>query len=252
MARANSLGVNESIVHAPKSQANAYWYRSGLGMFGSAEFQVFMDDFVLPVATNVPENWSAAIIDAGGTTTTSTTANTAANGVLVLADATASEGAAFYGAKSLQLVSGKRFFMEMRFQTDDVTDNAVQFGLSALTATTNPEDLWTTTAADVLAFGLLDGLATPQMLADKSNSGSTAEAGTLSVVASTWTTLGIYYDGGTGLFGFVDGNQALKWSQASTTIPTGVALAPFVGHINGNGAGGNVVLVDYVRWAFER
>ena len=248
---ANALGVNESIVHAPKSQVNPYWYRGGLGMMGSAEFQVFMDDFVQPVASNIPTDWAAAIIDAGGTTTTSTTATTAANGVLVLADATASEGAAFYGAKSLQLVSGKKMFMEMRFQTDDVTDNAVQFGLSALTATTNPEDLWTTTAADVLAFGLLDGVATPQMLADKSNSGSTAEAGTISVVASEWTTLGIYYDG-SALFGFVNGQQALKWSQASTTIPTAVALAPFVGHINGNGAGGNVVLVDYVRWAFQR
>lgn len=248
---ANALGVNESIVHAPKSQASPYWYRGGLGMFGSAEFQVFMDDFVLPVASNIPTDWTAAIIDAGATTTTSTTATTAANGVLVIADATASEGAAFYGAKSLQLVSGKKMFMEMRFQTDDVTDNAVQFGLSALTATTNPEDLWTTTAADVVAFGLLDGLATPQMLADKSNSGSTAEAGTLSVVASEWTTLGIYFDG-SALFGFVNGNQALKWSRASTTIPTAVALAPFVGHINGGGAGGNVVLIDYVRWAFQR
>jgi hypothetical protein len=247
----NGLGVNESIVHAPKSQANPYWYRSGLGMFGSAEFQSRMDDFVLPVTTNVPLGWAAAIIDTGGTTTTYTTATTGANGVLQLSDATASEGAAFYGARSLQLVSGKKFFMEMQFQTDDVTDNAVQFGLTDLTAVVNPEDLWTTTAANVLAFGLLDGVATPQMLADKSNTGSTAEAGTLSVVASTWTTLGIFFDG-TNIFGFVNGNQTLKWAQASTTIPTGVALAPFVGHINGNGAGGALVLVDYVRWAFQR
>lgn len=250
MAR-NSLGVNESVVHAPRSQQNANWYRSGLGMFGSEEFQAFMDDFISPVATNVPNGWSAAIIDPGATTTTYTTAATGANGVLQLTDANASEGSAFYGAKSLQLTSGKRAFMELRFQTDDVTDNAVQFGLTDLTAVVNPEDLWTTTAANLVAFGLLDGVATPQMLADKSNSGSTAEAGTLSVVASTWTTMAIYFDGSS-LFGFVNGQQALKWSQASTTIPTGVALAPFVGHINGNGAGGALVIVDYCRWSFER
>lgn len=247
----NALGVNESIVHAPKSRQNAFWYRSGLGMFGSAEFQAFMDDFTAPVATNVPAGWSAAIIDAGATTTTYTTAATGANGVLQLTDANLSEGAAFYGAKSLQLTAGKRAFMEIRFQTDDVTDNAVQFGLSDLTATTNPEDLWTTTAANVLAFGLLDGAATPQMLSDKSNSASTAEAGSLSITASTWSTMAIYFDG-VGVYGFVNGQLALTWSQASTTIPTGVALAPFVGHINGNGAGGNLVLVDYVRWSFER
>jgi hypothetical protein len=249
----NGLGVNESIVHAAKSSANAYWYRGGLGMFGSLEFQAFMDDFVGPVATNVPNGWTAAIIDAGATTTTFTTAGTGANGVLQLLDANASEGSAFYGAKSLQLTSGKRFFMEMRFQTDDVTDNAVQFGLTDLTAVVNPEDLWTTTAANVVAWGLLDGVATPQMLSDKSNSGSTAETGTLSVTASTWTTLGIFWDGASGLYGFVNGIQALKWSQAAaTTIPTGVALAPFVGHINGNGTGNSLVLVDYVRWSCER
>ena len=71
---ANALGVNESVVHAPKSQANPYWYRGGLGMFGSAEFQVKMDDFVDVVASNVPSGWTAAITDTGGTTTTATTA----------------------------------------------------------------------------------------------------------------------------------------------------------------------------------
>lgn len=248
---ANALGVNESVVHAPKSQANPYWYRGGLGMFGSAEFQVKMDDFVDVVASNVPSGWTAAITDTGGTTTTATTATLGANGVLVIADATASEGAAFYGAKGLQLISGKKMFMEMRFRTGDVSDNAVQFGLSALTAVTNPEDLWTTAADDVVAFGLLDGSAYPQMLSDAGNSGSTAETGTLAVTADTWTTLGIYFDG-SALFGFVNGVQSLKWSQASTTIPTAVALAPFVGHINGNGGGAAVVLIDYVRWAFQR
>ena len=75
---ANALGVNESIVHAPKSQVIPYWYRGGLGMMGSAEFQVNMDDFVDPVTTNIPFGWTAAIVDAGGTTTTSTTASRAA------------------------------------------------------------------------------------------------------------------------------------------------------------------------------
>lgn len=248
---ANGVGLSESIVHASISPAAAYAYRSKLGMLPSAEFAVFMDDFLAPVATNVPNGWSAAIIDTGGTTTTYTTETAGGRGFVQLLDATASEGAAFYGAKSVQFEAGKKWFMEMRFQTDDVTDNAVQFGLSDLTATTNPEDLWTTTAANLVAFGLLDGAATPYMLADKSNSGSSTQAGSLSVTASTWTILGIQYDG-TNLKGYVNGNLGLTWSAASTTIPTGVALAPFVGHINGNGAGGNVVLVDYVRLAMER
>lgn len=258
---ANGVGLTESIVGAPVSTQGPYRYRGGMGMIPSAEFNVFMDDFNLsfipttaitngPVA-NTPWGWQGAIIDAGATIAVNTTAALGANGVLTFADATASEGASFYGQKTLQLTAGKKFFMEARIRTDDVTDNAFQFGLSALTAVTNPEDIWTTTAADLVAFGLLDGSAYPQMLADKSNSGSTAETGTVIMTVDTWTTLAIYYDG-TSLYGFVNGKQSLKWAQAAATIPTGVALAPFVGHLNGNGAGGNLAIIDYIRWSSQR
>ncbi len=247
-------GFKGPIVHGPRSTTEGYKYRTGMGLMSSAEFVNYFDDFVMPVSTNVPTGWSAAIIDTGGTTTTYATATNGANGVLQLSDATASEGAAFYGAKSIQLISGKKFFMECRVRTDDVTDNAFQFGLTDLTATTNPEDLWTTTAANLVTFGLLDGSAYPQMLSDKSNSGSSVQTQTDKImVVDTWHTLAIYYDGGTQVQGFVDGDLALTWSSAfSTTVPTATALAPFVGHINGNGAGGNLVLVDYVRIVSER
>lgn len=247
--------------HSASGLGNKYQYRNATGMVPSAEYMVFMDDFVtsfIPTtaitngpAANTPWGWQSAIIDAGATVALNTTAAIGANGVLTLADATASEGAAFYGQKSLQLTSGKKFWMEVRMRTDDVTDNTVQFGLSALTAVTNPEDIWTTTATDLVAFGILDGAATTTMLADKSNSDSTAETGTISMVADTWHTLAIGYDG-TYLSGWVDGQQSLRWAQAAATIPTGVALAPFVGHINGNSAGGAVVVVDYVRIVSER
>lgn len=248
-----STGFNGTILHANRSTADGYKYRNGMGMMPAAEFAVYHDDFVAPVATNVPNGWSAAIIDTGGTVTTYTTATNGANGVLQLTDATASEGAAFYGAKSIQLISGKKFFMECRLYTDDVTDNAVQFGLTDLTATTNPEDLWTTTAANLIAFGILDGAATTKMLCDKSNSGSSAETGTVSLTASAWTTLAISYDGGSYVQGWVNGELSQTWAATfSSTVPTATALAPFVGHINGDGAGGNVVLVDYVRIVSQR
>lgn len=244
--------ITGPLKHSPVSNQANYQYRSGMAMVECAEFMVFHDDFVKPVATNVPSGWSAAIIDTGATTVTDTTAAVGVNGVLLMSDATASEGAAFYGAKSIQLTAGKKFFMEMRVRTDDVTDNAIQFGLTDLTAVVNPEDIWTTTAANLVAFGILDGSAYPTMLADKSNSGTTAQAQTeKAMVASTWHTLAISYDG-VNLHGFVDGYKVLDWSSASTTIPTGVALAPFVGVLNGNGAGGNNNYVDYIRIVQER
>lgn len=249
----------EPLVHAPKVSNKQYAYRNGLGLMPSDRHAVFFDDFLMtwipttaitngPVA-NTPSPWQGAIIDTGATVAVNTTAAIGANGVLTLADATASEGAAVYGQKTIQLTANKKFFMECRVRTDDVTDNAVQFGLTDLTATTNPEDLWTTTAANVAAFGILDGSAYPTLLADKANAGTAAVAQTVKpMVADTWHVLAIGYDGTT-LRAYVDGTEVIS---TATTIPTATALAPFFGHINGNGAGGNVVVFDYIRFASER
>src|SRR5574343_886854 len=190
----NGLGITESLVHAPVSNQGAYAYRSKMGMVLSAEYDVFHDDFhsfvVATAITNgpvaqTPWGWQGAIIDTGSTATVYTTAATGANGVLSITDATASEGVAIYGTKSVQLTAGKKFFMEIRCLTDDVTDNDLQFGLSSLTATTNPEDLWTTTATDLIAFGILDGSAYPTMLSDKSNGGTTAQAQTVAAITAS-------------------------------------------------------------------
>lgn len=244
----NGVGLTESIVHA---RTSGYPYRAGMGMINSAEFVVMMDDFVSPVTTNLPLGWDAVVIDTGATVVTDTTAGSlGASGVLLFDSDGATEGACFYGEKCIQLTAGKKFFMEMRFQTELADDSDVQFGLSALTAVVNPEDIWTTTATDVVAFGVLDGSALVKMLSDKSNSGATAETGTKSLSNDTWHVLAIYFDGYT-LRGYVDGALALTWSQASTTIPTGVALAPFVGFRNGSAAT-TEGHVDYVRYVLER
>lgn len=267
MARLNYIntGLTEPIVHSQRgASAKLFDYRVGTGLGPSAEHNVFFDDFhQFVVATaitngpvaNTPWSWQGAIIDSGATSVIDTTAAIGATGVLKMSDATASEGVAVYGTKSIQLTSGKKFFMEMRVRTDDVTDNIIQFGLSDLTATTNPEDLWTTTAANLVALGIQDGAGTLTMLADKSNSGTTLQTSSLttgySMVADTWHVLAIGYNGAK-LRGYIDGKEVLLWSSADSTIPTGVALAPFFGVLNGNGAGGNNNYVDYVRWAIER
>jgi hypothetical protein len=248
---ANAVGFNESIVFAPVSNQGLYRYRSRMGMIPSAEFLGFMDDFVGAVTTNVPVGWDAAVIDTGATVVTGTTAGSlGATGVLMFDSDGTTEGAAVYGEKCIQLTSGKRFFMEVRFQTELADDSDVQFGLSALTAVTNPEDLWTTAAADLVAFGVLDGDATVTMLSDKSIGGTSAELGTVDLSAATWHTLAISYTGSQ-LLGYVDGKLALTWSQAATTIPTGVALAPFFGFRNGSAAT-TEGHIDYVRYVLER
>lgn len=238
-----------------------YAYRHRMGLVPCAEFDVFHDDFhsfmVATAITNGPvantplNGWQGAIIDTGATVTANTTAAIGANGVITLADATAGEGASIYTTKSFQLTSGKRFFVEVRVRTDDVTDNAFQFGLSDQTATTNPEDLWNTTSANVLSFGLLDGSAYPQLLSDKSNAGTSVQTQTNKLmVVNTWHVLAIGYDGSV-VRTYVDGDVAHTYTTTAS-IPTGVAMGLFLGHLNGDGAGGAVAVVDYIRAVGER
>lgn len=237
-----------------------YAYRHRMGMVPSAEFDVFHDDFhsfmVATAITNGPvantplNGWQGAVIDTGATVVADTTVGHHTGALLFDSDG-ATEGAAIYTTESFQLVSGKRFFMETRFKTEIADDSDVQFGLSDLTATTNPEDLWTTTAANLVTFGVLDGDATVKMLSDKSNSGTSAQTGTIDLSNATWHVLAIYFDGGSGLTGWVDGQLALTWSSASTTIPTGVTLAAFVGFRNGSAAT-TEGHCDYVRVVSER
>lgn len=247
-AGAIGLKINAPIVHA-RGVGRKYEYRNGLGIGNSAEFNVFFDDFNELVTTNVPTGWAAAIIDTGATVVTSTVAGHSS--VLLFDSDGAAEGTSIYLPAGIQLTAGKKFFLEARFQTEVADDTDVQIGLAALTATTNPEDLWTTTATDVIAFGVLDGgSGITGMLSDASNGGTTVQVGTISLVNATWHVLAIAYDG-VNLSGWVDGQRSLTWSGASTTVPTGVALAPFVGFRNGSTAA-NEGQCDYFRYAQER
>lgn len=256
------LGTSFGSPLTESRRGSKYGYRHRMGLVACAEFDVFHDDFHSfiigtaitngPVAQTPLNGWQGAIIDSGSTTTINTTATTGANGVLKLTDVNASEGVAIYSNKSFQLISGKRFFIEARVRTDDVTDNELQIGLDDQTATTNPEDLWTTTAANLVTFGLLDGSAYPQMLVDKSNGGTSVQTQTIKpMVADTWHILAIGYDGAA-ITGWIDGDLVMTWSGASSTIPTATALGIHFGARNGDGAGGNIELFDYIRVVSER
>jgi hypothetical protein len=246
-----NTGFNGPIVHGPALDGAKFAYRTGMGMMPSAEFAVLHDDFLLPFASNTTIGWTA-IIDTGGTSITNLTATVGANGVMAMNSDDASEGSAIYGAKAFQLVAGKKAFIECKVRMDDVIDNTFQFGLSSLTAVTNPEDLWTTTATDLVTFGIGDGDSNPKMLVDKSNSGTSQQVQVIKgMLPDVWATLAIYFDG-TNVHGYVDGTWVMVWGSAATTIPVGVPLALFVGHLNGNGAGNNTSLVDYVRFVSER
>jgi hypothetical protein len=251
----NAAGFNESVVFA---RTYDYAYRKGLGMISSAEHVVFFDDFNRVVTSNVPSGWSAAIIDTGATVaslTTSATGNAA--GVIRITSDAASEGASIYLPKQVWL-AGRPFFMECRVRTAAADDTDLYFGLSDLSATTDPEDMWDTSNADGIAFGISDGDATPQLVYDKDNTGpvTNAASGTgFDLVSDTWVILGLYYNGNSTdsnkvLRGYVNGKLAVTAATVAQ-IPEDVLLAPFIGARGGDGATGTID-VDYVRFSYER
>lgn len=251
----NGVGLTESIVHAPRSTGQGYVYRNGMGMVPSAEFLVSFDDFdgFAAATSYAPPGWTT-ILSSGATVAPVQTAALGATGVISLFDATASEGAAIYKSYAIdtgtvQLSSGKRAYIEARLYTDDITDNAFVFGFSSATAITDPADLYDTSSDDVAALGILDGSATLRLLTDKANAGITNAATTGAFVAATWTTLALYWDGSSTLKAYQDG---VEIGSTTTTVPTAVALTPFVSASNGNGAGSNLNYVDYVRYVIER
>jgi len=251
MSKNNAFSVAESIVHGKDL---TFPYRRGMGMFPSKEWVSFFDDFTGPVATNVPAGWSAAIIDVGCTAT-----NAGLIGGQLLLDSDAdNEGVAVYLPKCVHL-NGKKFFMEVRVKIEDVSAMTFQFGLSDLTATTNPEDIWTTTTTDYISFGLLD-TAVCQLTYDKNNGGTVTETNTNTTAATlsdnTWHTLALSFNGASTLGdgcvrAYVDGTQVAS-SLTEAQVPDDLALAPFIGMLAGHATTADVVHVDYFRFAVQR
>lgn len=240
-------GLSQSGSLKASRGAAAYSYRAGMGLVTSAEFATFFDDFTAAVTSNAPAGGYTAIIDTGATVVASNTLGTDHTGSIVIGSDGANEGAAIYLPERIQLLAGKKFWMEMRYRSTLPAETTIQMGLSSLTATTNPEDLWTTASADVLAFGTAVGV--PTLMADLANAGTAAVAGDAVTFGAspTWHTIGLFYDGARA-FGYVNGKQK---ATTATTIPVSVTLAPFLGGLVGATAG-NLITVDYFRYVQER
>lgn len=249
------------LVHGPQAGASLrgvqpYAYRNGMGMVPSAEWVVYHEDFNVGIASNAPTG-ATAIIDTGATLLAADVdaGDIGAGGAGVITSDGTTEGVGCYYPKNVALGDGKKFFMEVRVYTDDADDTDVQFGLSEVNATTNPEDLWTTTATDLISFGVLDGDATVGMLADKNNAGTSVKLGVHDLSDATWHVLAIEVVGTAGgstmeVYGYVDGALSVTWGT-ETSVPDDLNLAPFFGARTGGDAAHNVYF-DYVRWVYER
>jgi hypothetical protein len=246
-----ATGFTEPLIHSAKSQN--YKYRSGCGMFSSAEWVHLFYDFTLAEeATEDQVGWTS-IIDTGATIVD----GVEHGGVIDVTSDAVDEGVALYLPQSVQL-AGKKFFMEARVKLEDADDNQAVIGLSDLTSTTNPEDLWTT-QPDFIAFGnFTDGDATPQLRYDKNNGGPVTHTPTgtsFDLTDGAYHILAISYNGGTtpadsSLQAWVDGKLAVS-ATTEAQIPEDLALAPFFG-LRLEDDATDVMSIDWFRFAVER
>ena len=169
----------EPILHARKS-GRAYAYRTGMGMMSSAEWIVFPRRFVQAMSrlTSLQGGMRRLLI-----LVVRSPMPSLAGGALLFDSDADDEGAATYLPKSVAL-NGKKFFMECRVKMEDVSAMTFQMGLSDLTATTNPEDIWTTTTTDYISFGNLDS-AVCVLTYDKNNGGTVTETNSIGGVSTT-------------------------------------------------------------------
>lgn len=250
----NAFGINESIVFAP--QGKTYAYRSGIGMFPSAEWATFFDDFNGPIASNLPAEWTATVKDTNATiiTTASTTlGGNGQHGVLEIAGTLASDGAAVYRPKTIMLNTDKSWFIETRVSYDTPAEQVAFMGLTDLTATTNPEDLYTTTAASLAAWGTSASASTGTLIYDLSNAGPQSDTFTLpsTITAGSWYVYGLGYSGSTGtLQAYLNGNL-VGTATIVAKVPVGVLLAPFFAFRNGATTTAKSY-IDYFRYSIQR
>lgn len=248
-----STSFKGPITFGPETNSKVYPYRTGIGMFSSAEWFTFFDDFIATEESNElsANGWLSTTGDTGYTIVNGDTHS----GSIVISSDGANEGQSFYLPKCIQLAS-KKFFMEVRVKCTDADDCDVQFGLTDLSASTNPEDMWDTSNADGVACGVLDGSASLIMVYDKGNAGPVTETASSGVLADdTFAVLGLSYNGGatpgdSSLKLFKDGTEVAA-AQTEAQIPESVVLAPFFGARTGSASSDNITF-DYFRFSVQR
>jgi hypothetical protein len=259
-AQRRATGLTESVIFAHKPSGD-YRYRQGLGMLPSNEYRYYFNDFNDLVSANAVIG-STTIKDTNGTLTNLAT-GTDNGGIVRVTGSAGQDGVVNYFPKSVVL-TGKRFFIEARVRASTIADCDFYIGLSSLTATTNPEDVYTTAADSLAAFGILDGGgALPNLIYDKANAGPVTDSalasslpGGVALANSTFYTIALFYNGAAtaatsgSLIGYVNGSPVIV-STVAAKIPDNVLLAPFFGARCGDG-GVSTIDFDYLRYSMDR
>lgn len=217
---------------------------TGMGLympvFNPLDHVVFFDDFYKYTAGD----WTLTETQAGATQ-----ALTSGHGGRLLLTNSAADNdlvSLQHGTTSFVMSSGRKFWMQMRFQCSEATESDLFLGLSAIDASPIAS-----APSDFIAFTKDDGSTALNFKTQGSSAAiqSIASIGTLA--AATDITLGMHYDGGSGLLVFANNNNTGSATAAFASLLPTAALAPTIALQNGDG-NARTLNVDYLLFAAER
>ena len=138
-------------------------------------------------------------------------------------------------AETFKFASDKPLWMKARLKVSVAAQNDMMIGLYI--TDTDPIG----GVSDGVYFRLSDGSAVVSLVVEKNGTETVTTAATLA--NDTWVELGFYYDGGSNIDIFVDGNRVA--SSATTNLPDDEELAVSFGIQNGQAVAG-VLSLDYL------
>ncbi len=240
------LGNNTNRGPSPGLWGNIDWYNIkgdiNEGIFYETDFL----DFPVMATTNTAAGAYLPIFDSGNSIAKIATAT---GGVVkLLTDTTDNDecylefGAGKGGLAKIDESIGK-FAYETRVKLSSITNGEMDvfIGLSeegAAAADFIADGGAMTAVKDFIGYNVLlaDGDAFDAVYGTASGSLVVAEADTTAIVADTWIKLGIYYDGVTTCYWYVNGASVCSAEITAANFPDGEELVPFWGFKNGGGA----------------
>ena len=208
---------------------------------------VFMDDF----NKFDPGEWFITRIHTGSTAGAETISD-ASGGILSFYPASGDDDSTFFQHKGtanvstaseiVTIESGKKTWFKARMSISDATQSDFTIGLQS--ADTTP----LTSPVDGIFFQKDDGDTNLDFHVYASSSSTLSDAGIHTMVASTYITLGFYWDGVSTLFYFV--NDVQVGCGTSQTMPSAAMTVSF--GVQNGAAAAKTMTVDYVCVIKER
>lgn len=208
------------------------------GMLDPTKWHIFWDDFNHePFSTE----WTITATSVGTGTSALSTPD-AAGGLARITTAANEDDGLFAQTigEIFLLESGKKTFIKTRFQVGDAIQSDLVIGLHS--TDTTPQD-----ATMRFLFESVDGSAA--LYFNNDDNTTDTDSGTVATLADdTFVTVAAYYDGGSKITLYADGNAVQTIS--GITVP-GAEMAVGFGYLNG-AAGAETTDIDYIFVAKER